>query len=248
MLAVALNQAGAGAIDGKIFGQAFVRRFADFKVIKLMPIDNLEKGPLALCEPAGYEEITKDMKKTWDKTGTFLELTGLRDKLQRSVRQMFFFDQETKFTNILLHGCEGINNFPWAVQILLVQLPVPDWKQVSKMIKKADIIVINNAAEHDIEEFLVRVAKLGPHIPVFFEKLEEGLSQELQENLKSLLAAYEEKRSRVRAALEDKYPNQTIGCEQARGMARKLKVSLFLFGNVCDECGYRVTQCGLGCF
>lgn len=246
MLAVSLNN--AKAIDGETFGYAFARTFTDFKVIKLMPSDNLKNGPLALCEPAGYEEITKDIKKTGDKTGTFLELTGLRDKLQRAVRQMFFFDQETKFTNILLHGCDGINYFPWAMQILLVQLPLPDQKLDSKAIKKADIIVINNPGENEIEKYLARITKIRPNIPVFFEKLDEGLSQELQENLKVLFAAYEKKRSIVRAALEEKYPNQKIGCEQARGMARRLRVSLFLFGNVCDECGYRVTHCGLGCF
>ncbi|HWP98705.1 MAG TPA: hypothetical protein VN426_17815 [Syntrophomonadaceae bacterium] len=247
MLAVALNHAGTIS-DGQTFGPVFARTFPEFKAVKLVPIDGLKTGPLELCQPVGYEEIKKDIIKTCDRTGTFLELTGRSDKLQRAVRQMFFFDQETKFNNILFHGCNDINDFPWAMQILIVQLPVVDWKQDSTMIKMADVLIINSSKGNETEEFITKVKKIRPHIPIYVEKIEERLSRELQENLMSLFAAYEEKRSMVKTALREKYPKQIISCEQARGMARKLKVSTFLLGNVCDECGYKVANCGLGCF
>ncbi len=39
-----------------------------------------------------------------------------------------------------------------------------------------------------------------------------------------------------------------VNSKQARRMARELGVSMFLVGSVCDELGYKITRCGLGCF
>lgn len=246
MLAAAVNT--AGQVDGDILGRVFARIFPDLKVVKLKPIDEKINGPLELCQPLAYEELMKNIERTWDKSKVFLELTGFRARLQRAIRQMFFFDQETKFNNVLLHGCDGINDFPWALQIFVVQAPVKNVKRDLAPIRKADILIINNAQSGEAGELRETIRKIRPNLPFFEENINEGFSDGLKENLQGLFSAYEEKRNMVKAALKEKYPDQVIGCEQARSMAGRLRVSLYFLGSVCDECGYRITRCGLGCF
>ena len=246
MLAVAVNY--IGAIKEKQFGPVFVKFFDDFKVVKPSPYGDLGKGRLQLCQPEEYEEALKGIQKYWDPTETFLELKGPKDKLQKVVRQMCFFDEEKKYEKVLLEGFDGITDFPWAVQIVMVQLPVLDWGQEPEWLRKADILILNDADRQESRDFLAKVKKARPGIEIFIEKVQEGLSKELKQCLETLFAEYLEKRRRIREVLEKQQSEQVISCEQAHRMAGKLKVSLFLFGNVCDECGYRVTRCRLGCF
>ncbi|MDD3874699.1 MAG: hypothetical protein PHE01_11075 [Methanosarcina sp.] len=245
MLAVALNY--VGGIEEKGFGPIFVKRFNDFKVIKISPYEELKKGQLQLCQPVEYEELIKGIQEHWDPSGTFLELRGFKDKLQRAIRQMCFFDEEKKFEKVLLEGSDGITDFPWALQIVLVQLPAPGWEQDMEWIRKADILILNNSVEES-RNFIDQAKIIRPDVPIFIEKIQEGLSDEMKSSLESLFTTYLEKRKRVKAMLEENLSDQVINCEQAHRMAAKLRVDLYLFGNVCDECGYSITRCRLGCF
>lgn len=245
MLAVALNY--VGEIEEKGFGSIFMKHFDDFKVIKISPYEELEKGPLELCQPVEYKDLIKEIQESWDSTGTTLELRGFRDKLQRAVRQMCFFDEEKKFEKVLLEGSEAIIDFPWALQIVMVQLPLVDWDQDAEWIRNADILILNNS-EEESRDFIAQVKTIRSGIPVFTEKVQGGLSKELQDSLEVLFNTYLENRKKIKAMLEEKLSEQVISCEQARRMAAKLRVNLYLFGNVCDECGYSITRCGLGCF
>ena len=246
MLGVALNCWGGTEEDQ--FGPMFVKLFNDFKVVKIIPYDDLKKGRLQLCQPEEYEELIKKIQKNWDPSGTFLELRGLKSKLQKAVRQMFFFDEENKYEKVLLEGCDGISDFAWAIQIVMIQQPVLGWEQRLEWIKKADILVLNDLEGEESQDIMARVKMIRPDIPIFIEKVQEGLSKELKDSLEDSFAAYLEKRTRIKIMLEEKQPEQSISCAQARIMAGKLRVNWFLFGNVCDECGYSITNCGFGCF
>lgn len=246
MIAVALNH--TGLLEEQNLGQMFVQRFADFKVVKLNPYDETKAGQLALCQSETYAELMNQVQKDWDPSGTFLELRGKQAKLQRAVRQMLFFDPEKNFERVLLDGCDGIRDFPWAIQIVILQMPVRDWGQKLEWIKKADMLVIKNAAGEKSSTFFDRVKIIRPQLPIFTEKLQEGWSKECTESLESLFAGYLEKRQRIKAILAEKCPAQSVSCEQASRMAANLGVSRFLFGNVCDEYGYSISHCGFGCF
>lgn len=246
MLAVALNSIGIS--EEEKFGAVFVELFKDFKVIKINPCDDLNQGRLELCQPVEYEELVKDIQAHWDASSTFLELRGLKDKVQRAIRQMFFFDEEKKYEKVLLQGCDGIFDFPWALQILIVQSAVPSYELDPERMGQVDVLIVNSTKEKESRELMDKVKIIRPNLPVFIENIQEGLSQELKKSLEDLFAVYQDKRQKIKGILEENYPEQAMSCEQARKMARKLRVSLFLFGNVCDECGYRITRCGLGCF
>lgn len=245
MLAVALNY--AGEIKEKGFSSIFVKHFNDFKVIKISPYEELEKGRLQLCQPVEYEELIKNIQQSWDSSQTVLELRGLRDKLQRAVRQMCFFDEEKKFEKVILESSEGIIDFPWALQIVLAQLPVPAWEKDEEWIRNADVIILNNS-ERESNDFIAKIKLIRPGLPVFTEKVLEGLSKDLKDTLDDLFVSYLKNRNAIKAMLEEKLPEQVIRCDQAHRMAAKLRVSLYLFGNVCDECGVSITRCNLGCF
>ncbi|MCG9969320.1 hypothetical protein L9W92_14980 [Pelotomaculum terephthalicicum JT] len=245
MLAVALNC--IGAIGEEEFGPALVKLFNDFMVVKLIPHEDLAEARLQLCQPAGYGELQKDIEESWNPSESLLELRGPNAKLRRMVRQMFFFDEEKKFEKVLLEGCDGITDFPWAVQIVVMQLPV-GWEQVLEWIYMADIIVLIDSESEVCRDFAARLKTIGPDIPVFLENVQEGLSNDLKVGLEVLFADYIKKRDEIKDILESQYPEQLISCAQAHRMAGKLGVSLPLVGNVCDEHGYRVTYCRLGCF
>lgn len=245
MLAVALNYP-QGTEENQL-GTVLVKLFNDFKVVRMNPDEEKPKGQLELCQPTTYSEVVQDIQKHWDATGTFLELSGPRVKLQRVVRQMCFFETDRKFDKVLLEGRQGIIDFPWAVQIVLIQRPATGKDLDLEWIKKADIMVVDGS-EEESREFIAQVKKIRPDVRVFREKVSEGLSKELQDSLEDVWAAYLEKRKKIKMMLAEKLPEQVITCEQAHRMAAQLRVSLFLFGNVCDECGYSITTCGLGCF
>lgn len=246
MLAAALSYKGRD--EESDFGSIFVRQFNDFKVVKLTPCDEAEKGRLQLCQPEEYKELVKHIQKKWDPSETFLEISGLKVKLLRAVRQMFFFDEERKYEKVLLEGGDSIKDFPWALQIVVIQPPVPEAELNPELISRADILVINDSPEEESRDFIAGLKLHHPDIPVFKEKIREDFSNELKDSLEALFAVYLEKRERIRAVLEEKLSEPSISCEQARRMARELRVSSFLFGNVCDECGYSITHCGLSCF
>lgn len=246
MLAVALNNMGVKDQAG--VESAFIELFKDFKVIKISYTDNLPKDKLELCQPVEYQELIKEIKADLDASGTLLELQGLKDKVQRAVRQMFFFDEEKNYEKVLLAGCEGMDDFPWALQIVVAEPPGTELEPDPEWIGQADILILNNSDEKASRDFAAEVKKIRPNLPIVAENISAGLSPELQAGLEPLFAAYLEKRQKIKNILEEKYPQRLIKCDQARRMAHKLRVSLFLFGNVCDECGYRIIRCSLGCF
>ncbi len=245
MLAVALNYTGALEEENN-FRPMFMRQFNDFKVIKLSPYDKGSKSRLQLCQPEEYEAIVKQIKKEWEPSGTFLELRGARAKLQKTVRQKLFFDEE-KIDKVLLDSSNGINDFPWAVQIAIIQSPLPEGRQDKGRIKKVDVMVINHP-ETEVPGVHKKIQAIRADLPVFAKDIWEGWPQELTDSLEAAFAGYLEKKQRIKEILAAKYPEQMLSCKQAHRLAGKLKVNPFLFGNVCDECAYIITSCGLGCF
>lgn len=246
MLAVATNYLGLSGEQK--FGSAFLRSFDDFVVIKLNPSGDLVKSSLELCQPEGYADLLKDIHMSWDASGSELELRGLKGKMKRLVRYMFFFDEEKKFTKVLLEGSDGITDFPWALQIVVIQLPVEVRERDLAWLRSADIIILIDAENEASRDYAAKLNKIMPGTPVYLEKFAQGLSQDLKAALEVMFADYAKKRNLIREQLAAKYPEQVISCTQARGMAGELRVNLSLFGSVCDELGYRITQCGLGCF
>jgi len=249
MIAAALNLFGSLDEQGLTnLVPVLVKLFDEFKVVQLNPYDEAKKNQLQLCQPEKYEELVQHIEKNWDPSETFLELRGPKAKLQRVVRQMFFFDAEKKFEKVLLAGCDGMRDFPWAIQIVLLQLPVMDEEQNLEWISRADLLIINALPDAATRDFIDKVKLIRPDIPIFTEKLSAGWSQEIKACLEDLFASYLEKRQKIKVMLAEKYPEQSISCEQAGRMAGQLSVNRFLFGNVCDEYGYSITHCGFGCF
>ncbi|MGE5458881.1 MAG: hypothetical protein ACM3NJ_00365 [Methanobacterium sp.] len=246
MIAAALNY--AGPMQAGDFGPIFVKQFSDFKVVKLNPYEEVKRSQLQLCQPETYASMLKQIEKAWDPTGNFLELCGSKGKLQRVVRQMFFFDTEKEFERVFLEGCEGIRDFPWAIQIMIMQAPVIGWEQKMEWIRKADLLILSDWAEEDSSGFMEKVKMIRPELPVFMQKLQEDWPQALKDNLESLFAGYLKKRQRIITALAENCPEQSISCEQASRMAALLRVDRYLFGSVCDEYGYSISHCAFGCF
>lgn len=246
MIAVALNY--VGMIEEENIGSMFVKLFNDFKVIKLNPYDDIKAGQLQLCQPESYKELVQHLQMTWDSSETFLELRGSKAKLQKTVRQMLFFDEERKYEKVLLEGCDGINDFPWAIQIVLMQQTEMDGEQKLDWISKADLLIVNDSPGETSRDLINEMQMLRPGFPIFTAKELASGSRELQASLENLFAGYLESRQRIKEMLAEKYPEQSISCEQACRMAGKLSVNRFLLGNVCDEYGCSITHCGLGCF
>ncbi|MGI5920877.1 MAG: hypothetical protein ACOX6I_04000 [Syntrophomonadaceae bacterium] len=244
MLAVALNY--AGGTGNNDYGLILSRYFSDFKVIKIIPYQEPDKGELQLCQPIEYPELIKNIQQSWDPSQRLLELRGIKSKLQRAVRQMCFFDAEKKFTRVFLDGSDGIDDFPWALQMVIIE-PSAELDQCHDLVKQADVLVLNNWEPEASQSFVARVKEIQPRVPIFTEVLQESLSTELKDRLTELFTEYLEKRSSIKRALDD-IPKKEITCQQAYKMAAKLKADLYLFGNVCDEYGYSITRCRLGCF
>ena len=247
MLAVALNHTGAIADNNFAFG--FLKKFDGFQVLKLNYCDNFTDKQLQLCQPEKEEAQVKEKLGRLDLSKPLLELRGTRDKLQRIVRSMFFPGGEKKYEKILLTGCDGMADFPWAVQVVLVQPPAPGRGQGLEWVRRADAVVMQGLAEEEGRRFADGVRTFRPHMPVFSEKAAGDLSQGLTDCLEDLFSSYLEKREKIKVMLEEQQTGPLmIDCEQARRLAGSLGVNLALVGSVCDESGYRVTRCGLGCF
>jgi hypothetical protein len=246
MLLVALNY--LGTVKEKNLGSKLLGLFDDFKVIKLSCSQDYKEDRLQLCQPEEYEDLQQHVQKFWDQSGNFLELRGPKDKLQRIVRQMLFFDEEKKFEKVFLDGCNGCTDFPWACQFVMVHLPVSDWEQAIDWMRKADIIVLNSLEDEENEDLINKIIKIRPDILNITKNGQEGLLKGMKDGLDVLFAGYMGKRERIKHMLQLQCADRAISCAQARSMAEKLGVSTFLFGNVCDECGYRITNCGLSCF
>lgn len=246
MLAVALNY--LGSIQERELGPLLINFFNEFKMIRLSPCGDREEGRLQICQPQGHEELMKNIQISWNPAESLLELRGPKDKLQRTVRYMLYFDEKKKYKQVFLEGDDGINDFPWAIQIAVIQLPVWGWEYDPEVIRKSDVIVINSSDKEENENFIAKVKKLDPDIPIFLEKLQEGLSQDIKDCLKVLFAKHVEKRARIKEKLESQHPHSLISCAQACRLSGELGVSSFLLGSVCDELGYRITNCRLGCF
>jgi len=92
------------------------------------------------------------------------------------------------------------------------------------------------------------IKKIRSALPLITEKVQEGISKDLEASLKALFVSYVEKRERIKTMLKEQYPGKTLSCTQAREMVEQLGVNSFLLGSVCDEVGYRITNCWLGCF
>lgn len=247
MLAVALNC--VGEINGNDFGSGFLKHFDDFQVLKLNFYDDFTEKELQVCQPELEEALLKDELERLDLYKPLLELQGTKEKLQKTVRSMFFPGVgKKKYEKVLLTGCDGMSDFPWAVQIVLAQLPASGWARDPAWLRRADIIVLYGP-EEEKGRCATRVKALCPGVPVFAEMAADDLSQDLKDRLEALFSAYLEKRKEIKEKLAERQTGPLmVDCEQARGLARTLGVNLFLVGSVCDEAGYRITRCGLGCF
>ncbi|MFZ3132235.1 MAG: hypothetical protein WA125_14360 [Desulfosporosinus sp.] len=246
MLAVALNYLGSG--QERELGPALRKLFNDFKRVKFSPWADLEEGPLQLCQPQGNEDLMKDIQKSWNPAEALLELRGPKAKLLRALRSMFYFDKAKEYHNVFLEGGQGVDDFPWAIQIVMLQLPVLVGEYDPEVIRKADILVINGSDQAEIENFSAEAKKIQPEIPIFTEKVQVGLSQDIKACLEALFAANLAKRDSIKTKLELRHPDKLLSCTQARSLSDELGFSSFLVGSVCDELGYRITNCWLGCF
>jgi hypothetical protein len=246
MLAIATSY--PGFTDGQQIWPLFVKLFDDFAVVKLSPTGDLEEGRLQLCQPEGYGDLLQAVHSSWNPSKNLLELRGPKDKLLRTVRYMFFFDEEKKFEKVLLEGCDGLTDFPWALQIIVIKLPLENLEQQPEWIHKADAVILVDSENELCGDFTDRMKMIRPELPVFSEKPGESLSRDLKAGLEVMFAGYVKKRSRIKDVLTSRYPEQQISCTLAHRMAGELGVDMFLVGSVCDEIGYRITQCRLGCF
>ena len=134
------------------------------------------------------------------------------------------------------------------MQVVVVQLPMPDWEQDAEWIRKAELIILNDTDRKESRDFAAKIKMVRPDVPFFIEQVQAGLSEELKYSPEVLFAVYLDKRKNIEKMLQQKQPELLISCKQARRMARELGASLFLVGSVCDELGYKITRCGLGCF
>lgn len=251
MLAVAINYQGPAAEKnlGYTLGTVLMKLLDGFKMIKLYPSDNPEPAPLQLCRTEGYEELVKDIQQFWHPAESLLELRGPTVKLQRALRHMFFFAAEKKYEKVFIIGCDGIADFPWALQIVVARLPLAGQGQDIEWIRQADIIILDDYKNEESEDFTVAIKEIRADVPLFVEKISPGgLSPELQDSLEALFALNLKNRKRIKEMLQEKQLGPQITCEQAQEMAGELGVSLFLFGSVCDQLGYSVIRCRLGCF
>ena len=127
-----------------------------------------------------------------------------------------------------------------------MQPPLSEQEQDSEWVQSADIIVIMDPAERN--ETLDWIRRQCPEVPVFFENAGKGLSDSARKGMEEVFAKYINDRQRIKEWLTENQKDLKIRCLHAHRIAGRLRVSSFLFGNVCDELGYSITNCGLGCF
>ncbi|TEB09602.1 hypothetical protein [Pelotomaculum propionicicum] len=246
MLAVALNS--LGTIDEEYFASLFVRQFTGFKVIKLSLYKDAEKDQLQVCQPEKDADLLKDLIQNSDPADPILRLKGPRAKLQKAVRSMFFPGQKKKHEKVLLIGSEGFNDFPWAVQIVAVQLNVLDLIQDTEELQKSGFMILHDPEKNESENFIVGVKTLHPENTMYVELYQGDRSKDIKKCYEVVFAEYLVKRKKIKERLEEQHPGQVISCAQAGRIAGELRVSTYLVGSVCDEYGYQITNCGLGCF
>ncbi|MEL7567860.1 MAG: hypothetical protein AAGU27_23685 [Dehalobacterium sp.] len=244
MLTAALNQ--KGPINRESFSLVFTQHFNDFKTVRIVPQEDLPEGPLQMCQPDKDEDLLKDIEIYLDSTKTFIELRGTKMQLQKAVRNMFFLGIENK--KVLFLGNDGISDFPWAIQIVIVKLPVSGWEPDKTWVRKADVIIVDGSAEKENQDFAAQIKMINPVLPIFNENIQAGLSKGLKDYLAVLFTAYNEKIRCIKEMLAEQHPDRHISCAQAHKIAGKLGVSAPLVGNACDQYGYRITHCSLGCF
>ncbi len=56
------------------------------------------------------------------------------------------------------------------------------------------------------------------------------------------------KREEIIAAIRAAAVNDRISCEKARGLSRKLGISMPEFGRICNDLKIKISACQLGCF
>lgn len=246
ILVAAINSIGAAPDNS--FESVFFKEFTGFQTVKLSFCADSAEKKLQICQPEPEEELLRSVLKSPDMSGPLLKLQGSGDRLQKAVRSIFFPGRERKYENFLLAGCDGIAYFPWAVQIVDVYLPAPGWEQKLEWIRKADVIVLYGSEGQESREFTSEVKRLRPDVPIFMEKAGPYLSGPLKDCLRDLFAAYLKNRIKIKEVLEEQTTERQIECGKAHKLAERLGVDLSLVGSVCDESGYRITRCGLGCF
>lgn len=244
MLTVALNQ--KGTINREGFAAVFTQYFNDFKTVRVVLREDLPEGPLQMCQPEKDEDLLKDIEIYLDSSKTFIELRGTKMQQQKAVRNMFFLGIENK--KILFLGDDGITDFPWAVQIVIAKLPEFGWEPDKAWVRKADVIIVDDSAEKENKDFAAKINMINPAVPIFNENIQTGLSKGLKDYLKAIFAAYSEKMQGIKEVLAEQHPDRHISCVQAHKIAEMLGVSVPLVGNACDQYGYRITHCSLGCF
>lgn len=244
MLVVAINH--MGTIDERSFASMFVRLFDDFKVIELSPCEDSKEERLQVCQPEKDMDLLKDIQQNSDPSELILRIRGPRAKLQKTVRSMFFPGQKKKYERVLLIGSDVLNDFPWAIRIIVVPAPVLD--RVQDMKSKAGFKVLHDPEREKSEDYIFVLKTIHPDIPIFAEKFQEELSKGIKICFEAIFADYLVKRKRIKERLERQQPVQQISCEQAHRIAGELGVSTYLVGSVCDELGYIITKCSMGCF
>jgi hypothetical protein len=250
MLAVAITHVGTTVDDS--FETGLLKHFEGFQVVRLRirepTAETLAETRLQICEPEKEGDLLRVLREDEEPAGPWLELQGPREKLQKAVRSLFFPGREPKYERVLLTGCEGIADFPWALQIVCVHLPVPGWEQNPEWVRKADVIVLRGSEGEESRRLTAGIKTLRPDVPLFGDGDGQGWAVGLRGSLEGLFAAYGEKRRRIKERLEAQQAGRQLECERARKLAETLGVDLSLVGSVCDESGYRITRCGLGCF
>ncbi len=244
MLAVAINH--MGAYDEESFVSYFIKLFDDFKVIELSYCEDSEEERLQVCRPGKDTDLLKEIQQNSEPPCTMLKLSGPRAKLQKAVRSMFFPGQKQKYEKVLLMGSDILDDFPWAIRVIVVPLPVLD--RIRDIGLNVGFTVSRDLERKKSVDYIFVLKTVYPDMQVFEEKFQEEISKDIKRSFEALFADYLDKRKRIKESLGEQQPGQLVSCVQACDLACELGVSTHLVGSVCDEFGYMITNCSLGCF
>ncbi len=243
MLAVAINH--MGTIDEGSFASYFIKLFDDFKVIKLSYCEDSEGKRLQVCRPEKNTDLLEEIQQNSEQPLTMLKLSGPKAKLQKAVRSMFFPGQKQKYEKVLLIGSDILNDFPWAIRVIVVPLPVLD--RIPDIGLNTGFTVLRDLERKRSVDYIFVLKTIYPDMQVFEDKFQEEISKDIKRSFEAVFTEYLDKRKRIKESLEEQ-AGQLVSCIQACGLARELGVSSHLVGSVCDEFGYMITNCSLGCF
>lgn len=247
MLAVAVSGSHSGA--GKTsFGTALLKEFPGFSAVKVTSDDNLKECEIRLCEKKEDSDTGKDTDRYLKVADSVWWLLGPRGKLRKVIHQLLTPDKAPKC--VLVEGNSVSLHLPWAIQIFIASSPIEAWKPSAlTSLKHADVVILNiRSNEQNIIPFLQeKVKEINPCVPVMTENLEQGLSTSLKHFLGNLFEVYCRQVEQIKDALEV-YLEKRISCQEARGIAADLQVSVSLVGRICQEEGIKISQCELGCF